>query len=146
KPISDNLDRMREIHVQLAGGAAGVNEGLLTSFMARCDSAAEALKTSHQDVKGVYAAYERIVKEMRVNQVREDILAEVFRTIYLPLQQASDVQFDRAYNAVVALRRELDTTARGVSDRVAASAPKASDAKDQLAELDRLLSSILSAM
>jgi hypothetical protein len=146
KPVADGQEHIRTIHFSLAAGAAGLNDAQLTGFVARCDSLAESLKTSHQDVKGVYSTYERIVREMRVNQVREDILTKVFRTIYLPLSQASETQFDRAYNAVIALRRELDAPGKTLAERVEASTPKANEAKAQLAELDRLLASILSAM
>lgn len=146
KPIADNLERMRDVHFALSSGPSGIDASLLTSFVARCDSLAEVLKTSHQDVRGVYVTYERIVKEMRVNQVREDILAKVFRTIYLPLAQASETQFDKAYNSVIALRRTLDQPTQSVPERVEAAGPKAADARTQLVELEKLLTQILSAM
>jgi hypothetical protein len=146
KPIQDNLEQLRNIHAMLASGPGGLNDGVLTSFLARCDTLSDALQTSHQDVKGVYNTYERIVKEMRVNQIREDVLTKVYRTIYVPLSQASETQFDKAKNAVMALRRELDTPSKTVEERAKAAEPKAGEAKAQVAELDRLLSSILSAM
>jgi hypothetical protein len=83
---------------------------------------------------------------MRVNQVREDILTKVFRTIYLPLQQVSETQFSRTYNSVIALRRALDAPTQSIPERVEASAPKAADARKQLNDLVTQLNSILAAM
>src|SRR5262249_51066354 len=96
--------------------------------------------------KGVYSTYDRILKEMRTNDVQERMLSKVYKTIYLPLQQASETQFDRTYNAVVALRRELDAPSRSVAERIEASAPKAAEARKQLNDLARLMATILENM
>jgi hypothetical protein len=145
KPIAENQERMRDVYLSLSGGT-GLDDSILTSFIARCDSLAEALKTSHIDVKGVHSTYERIVKEMRVNQVGEQVLTKVFKQIFLPLEQATNTQFDKTYNAIIALRRSLDNPTASVAERAATAAPKADDARKQMLELERLLTSILSAM
>ncbi|MFM7150720.1 MAG: hypothetical protein ACKO23_12835, partial [Gemmataceae bacterium] len=146
KPLPENLDRLRDIHFTLGGGPGGIDVGILNSFIARCDSLTEVLKVSHQDARGVYSTYERILKEMRVNQVREDIVTRVVRTIYIPLMQVSETQFDRTINSVLALRRTLDTPNQSVADRVAASAAPAAEARKQLNDLVSQLNAILAAM
>jgi hypothetical protein len=146
KPLADNANRMRDVHFALSSEPSSLDAGLLTSFVARCDSLLDALKTSHQDVKGVYTTYDRIVKEMRVNQVREDVLTKVVRTIYLPLAQVSETQFDRTVNAVQVLRRTLDNPGQSVAERVQASGSKAKDAETQLQTLITQINSILAAM
>lgn len=146
KPLPENLDRLREVNFALSGGASGVDGNLLNSFVARCDSLAEVLKTSQQDVKGVYATYEKIIREMRVNQVREDVLTKVYRSIYVPLGQVADRQFDRTHDAVIALRRALDVPAQPVAARVADAGPKAAQARKELNDLVSQLNAILAAM
>ncbi|MFO0927085.1 MAG: hypothetical protein U0736_08585 [Gemmataceae bacterium] len=146
KPLPENLDRLREINFALSGGGSGVDGNLLTNFVARCDSLAEVLKTSHQDVKGVYATYDKILREMRVNQVREDVLTKVYRTIYVPLGQVADRQFDRTHDAVIALRRALDAPGQPIAARVADAGPKAAQARKELNDLVSQLNAILAAM
>jgi hypothetical protein len=93
KPLAENADRLREIH--FAVSSSGLQAAELTAFIARCDSLSETLKTSHQDTKGVYQAYERILREMRTNQIRDDVVNKVFKTIYSPLMRVSETQFDK---------------------------------------------------
>lgn len=146
KPLPENLDRLREINFAVSGGGSGIDANLLTSFVARCDSLAEVLKTSHQDTRGVYSTYDKIIREMRVNQVREDVLTKVYRTIYLPLGRVADLQFDRTHDAVIALRRALDARGQPVAARIADAAPKAALARKELNDLVSQLNSILAAM
>jgi hypothetical protein len=146
KPLEDNQKRLLEVNAALAGGGSAIDMNILNGYIARCDTLAEALKNSHGDVKGVYSTYERIVREMRVNELREDILTKVFKNIYLPLQEVSEQQFDRTYNSLIALRRTLDVPGSSVADRVAASAPKAEEAYRNLDELIKKINAILAAM
>ena len=94
---------MRDTHFALSAG--GLQAGEVNAFVARCDALAETLKTSQQDVKGVYQAYERILREMRTNQLRTDVINKVFKTIVAPLYKVSETQFDKTYNGVIELRR-----------------------------------------
>ncbi|MFO0843999.1 MAG: hypothetical protein U0797_16635 [Gemmataceae bacterium] len=146
KPLPENLDRLRDINFSLSGGPAGIDAALLNSFIARCDTLSEVLAVSHADVKGVYQTYDRIVNEMRTNDVREDMLNKVYKGIFYPLQEVSERQFDATKNAVVALRRALDNPTAPIPDRVAAAAPKAAEARKQLNDLVSQLNGILSAM
>jgi hypothetical protein len=144
KPLPENLSRLRDIH--FAVSATGVQATDLTAFVARCDQLAEILKTSHQDTKGVYQAYERILRELRVNQLREDVISKVYRTIYKPLAEVSETQFDRTYSAVIALRRALDNQEQTAAARSEASRKPAEDARKQLNDLVEKINGILSAM
>jgi hypothetical protein len=144
KPLPENLGRIRDIH--FAVSASGLKESELTAFISRCDSLAEVLKTSQQDTKAVYQAYERILREMRVNQLREDILTKVYKTIVAPLYRVSETQFDLTHRAVIDLRKALDNQELALPARVEASRERADYARKQLNELVSQLSAILSAM
>jgi hypothetical protein len=144
KPLPENLNRIRDIDFALS--AAGLKEAELNAFISRCDSLAEILKTSQQDCKAVYQAYERILREMRVNQLREDVVSKVYKTIVAPLGRVSDVQFDKTHASVVELRRALDNPELAVPARAEASRQRAGEARKQLNELVTQLNAILSAM
>jgi hypothetical protein len=144
KPLPENLNRIRDIDFALS--ASGLKEAELNAFISRCDSLAEILKTSQQDTKAVYQAYERILREMRVNQLREDILTKVYKTIVAPLARVSDIQFDRTHSSVVALRRALGNPEQSVPARAETARQRASDARKQLNDLVTQLNAILSAM
>jgi len=144
KPIEENQKRLTELEAALFG--SGVDETVINGFVARCDTLSDVLKTSHQDVKSVYATYDRIIREMRVNQVGEDVLVRVFKSIYLPLGVLSDRQFDRTYEAVLALRKALDTPGQDIKQRIAESQPRASQASKELSELISQMNAILAAM
>jgi hypothetical protein len=144
KPLPENLNRIRDIHFSLS--ASGLKEADLNGFIARCDSLAEILKTSHQDTKGVYQAYERILREMRVNQLRDDVVSKVYKTIVKPLGEVSDTKFDQTYSSVVALRRALDNPELTVAGRTEASRQRADDTRKRLNDLVAQINAILSAM
>ena len=138
--------RLEESYRTLTFDASSVDAKLLTSYIARCDAIGDVLKTSQQDVKSVFSTYERIVKEMRVNQLNEDILKKVYNSIYMPLSVVSDRTFDNTYNDLIALRRALDDTSKPVPGRVESAQSKASEAKKQMQELVSQLNAILVAM
>jgi hypothetical protein len=140
KPLPDNLDRLRDISFELA--SAKVDEGLLVSFQARCESLSEVLQTSHQDVRAVTQAYERIVREMRLNQVRDDMQSKVFKSIFQPLQTISERQFDITIRAVNTLQSRLATKDTPPAERERAAA----EAKKELNDLVNALNGVLAAM
>ena len=146
KPIRENLLRLEETYRSLTFDAGSVDAKVLTSYIARCDTIGDVLKTSQQDVKSVFTTYERIIKEMRVNQLNEDILKRVYGKIYLPLAEVSDRQFDNTYNDIIALRRAMDDTSKTVPGRVEAAGPKASEAKKQMQDLYNRLDAIIREM
>jgi hypothetical protein len=94
----------------------------------------------------VYQAYERILRELRVNQLREDVIGKVYRTIYKPLAEVSETQFDRTHSAVIDLRKSLDQPDQTVAKRTEDSRKPAEYARKQLNDLVEKLNSILSAM
>jgi hypothetical protein len=145
KPLRDNLLRLEETYRSLTFDAGSVDAKGLTGFIARCDAIGDVLKTSQQDVKSVLATYERIVKEIRVNQLNVDILKKVYNTIYLPLLE-SDRLFENTQNDLIALRRAMDDSSKTVPGRVESAGPKASQAKKEMQELVSNLNAILFAM
>jgi hypothetical protein len=144
KPLADNRDRLRDI--VFAVSSPGVQQTELNAMIARCDTLDELLKTSHQDIKGIFATYERIVREMRVNQVRDDMTHKVYRDIYKPLYQVSEVQFDRTIASLRALRGALDNKEIPVTRRGDAARPRAQDARTQFNELVSQINNILDKM
>jgi len=143
KPIGDARDRMAEAELSLS---ASVTEPVLNGLIARCDTVDEVLKVAHADVMGVKTAYERIVREMRLNQLDENQTAKVFREVALPLARLSDVQFGKAIESVRVLRRAVDNKDASVASRAKDAAPKAREAKKQLDELVNQLGDIISKM
>jgi hypothetical protein len=143
KPLAANQDRLSEISLQLSAG--GLTPTELGGMVARTDSLDEVLKASQQEVKAVSAAYERIVREMRLNQVREDMQRRVYTTIARPLSQAADTNFERTRSAVLALRKALGTTA-GAEARITAAREPAKRARDEMRALVRKLNDVLTAM
>jgi hypothetical protein len=145
KPLSDNRDRLRDISFTLSAGA--VPQGELNAMIARCDSLDEVLKTSHQDVKGIYSTYDRIVREMRTNQVSEHLTYKVFRDIYTPLEKVANNQFDRAVNALHSLRAALaNQEVADLTKRSEAARPRAATARTELNELVRQIGEVLNKM
>ena len=63
----------------------------------------------------------------------------------MPLTEA-DRLFENTQNDLVALRRAMDDASKPVAGRVAASGPKAADAKKSMQELVNKIRGILSAM
>ncbi len=144
KPLADNRDRLRDIAFELSAG--GTQQGILNSMIARCDTLDDLLKSSHQDAKAVFQAYERIVREMRVNQVRGDVLHKVHRDIYRPLETVTSVQFDRTINAERALRGALADQGIPLAKRGDAARPKAQAARAELNVLVQQINDILTKM
>jgi hypothetical protein len=144
KPLQENLNHTRDMHSALSGG--GLQAAELNAYIARCDTMLEALKTAHQDVKGVYQTYERILRELRTNQVREDMVNKVYKTIYQPLARVSETRFDRTISAVNSMRKALDNPPESAANRTEAARPKAGDAREQLTQLEKEMSAILQAM
>src|SRR5262249_17289568 len=143
KPLHHARHRMSDAELSLS---AGVTEPVLNGLIARCDTVDEALKVAHADVMGVKSAYDRIVREMRLNQLDENLTSKVFKEVALPLTRLSDVQFGRAIESVRVLRRAVDNKDASVASRAKDAGPKASEAKKQLNELVSQLRDILDKM
>jgi hypothetical protein len=144
KPLPDSLNHMRDMHSALSAG--GLQPAELNAYIARCDTLGEMLKTSQQDTKGVYQTYERILREMRTNQLNEAVVAKVYRGIYAPLARVSDTRFDQTYSAVMAMRKALDNPGASAAVRIDAAKPQAAKAREQLTQLEKEMAAILAAM
>ncbi|MFQ3650420.1 MAG: hypothetical protein SNJ75_08815, partial [Gemmataceae bacterium] len=139
KPLPENLDRLRDIAFDLSGK---VDDKLLDAFQARCEALSEVLLTSQQDTRAVSQAYERIVREMRLNQVRDDLQSKVYKNIARPLQIITETNFSNTLRAVNTLQAKL-----AARDTPAAERSRAADeAKKELNDLVSALNNVLAAM
>ncbi len=145
KPLPDNLDRMRDINFALSDGD-GLNEALINSFIARCETLSEVLKNSGQDTKGVYDTYSRIIREMRTNAIDVSMLRKVYQKIYLPLEDLVENRFEATLDAVTNLRRTLDNPTQPLDQRIKAGSVQAARARTELNELIKKLNEVLDAM
>jgi hypothetical protein len=147
KPLPENLGRLTDMDSKLnAGGLTDVD---LNGMIARADTIDEVLKNSQQGVKGVLSAYERILREMRTNQLREDLLNKTFNKIVKPLREMDgngSGSFDRTRGALQALSRELNQPKVDPATRSKAGAPKAGEARQNLNELIFKLNAVLAEM
>ena len=139
KPLPENLDRLRDIAFDLSGK---VDDKLLDAFQARCETLSEVLLNSQQETRAVSQAYERIVREMRLNQVRDDLQAKVYKNIARPLQTITEVNFSNTVRAVNSLQAKLAARDTPAGERSQA----ADEAKKELNDLVSALNSVLAAM
>jgi hypothetical protein len=143
KPIREGRDRMGDAVLALSGNT---NEQILNSVLARCDTVDDALKTAQADAISVRNAYDRIVREQRLNQMEHNVTAKMFNEVALPLGKVVDVQFDRALNAVKTLRRAVDSKDGTVAARANDARPKAAEAQKQLDKLWADLNDVIAKM
>ncbi|MBY0231716.1 MAG: hypothetical protein K2W96_20715 [Gemmataceae bacterium] len=138
KPLDENRQRVSEMSAALPTGMTPTD--VLAGWQARCESLGELLKTSQADAKSAYDAYEKIVREMRLNQISADYLHKVLQ-IHKPLKDV-DALFSRASTSVGELRAKLAEAAATTKDRTDA----ANRAKDDLNELHKVTENILRLM
>lgn len=139
KPLPENRDRVRDMTFALS---AELPTADLNNFIARCDTLAEALKSSEQEARAVKQVYERIVREMRLNQVNTAMQNKVFKGVYMPLERVVEVNFDRTNKAIDELRKRLSAMEATRAEREKA----AQTAKQEMDELVSALDSVLQAM
>jgi hypothetical protein len=111
----------------------------------RCDQVVEVLEKAQVAVRDVSAAYARIHREMRTNQVNAKIVAKVESTIVKPLGDA-DGLFDKARDAVQAFKTGMDDKAQALEPRVAAARIGGAVAKEQVRALITHLNTIMASM
>lgn len=143
KPLKDASIRMSDAQNELAQGA---NELVLTGTVARCDTVDDALRSALGDVIAVRNAYDRIVREYRLNQLDAILTKKVYLEVALPLGQIVDKQFDVTIGAVRALRRTVDNKDMSVADRAREAKPKAQEAAVQINELLKQLTDVIDKM
>jgi hypothetical protein len=146
KPLPENLGRLNDVVARLQSTPSDVE---LTAITARTEALDEVLKNSHQGARGVRLAYERIVREMRNNQLRDDLTTKVFEKILLPLRDldgVGDGSFERTRGALQALGQELNQTKQPPDVRARAASPKAIEAQRQMSLLVAKLQRVLTEM
>lgn len=144
KPLRDARDRMSDASLSLS--VASANEQTLNAVLARCDAVDDTLKTSHADAIAVRNAYDRIVREQRLNQIEGLAPAKTFEEVAFPLGKVADRSFDRAIDGVKALRRAVDNKDAPMGARAKDAAPKAREAQERLEKLVRELDDVISKM
>ncbi len=137
KPLPENRGRMADIWFALSGEVSKVE---LNNFVARCEALDEVLKQSQGEAKAVYDTYERIIKEMRLNQLREDMLGKVLR-IHKPLGEV-DALYGKSIASVTTLAQKLRDP--GASREVREQSAKL--VRDNLTDLVTKMNRILDLM
>jgi hypothetical protein len=144
KPLPEGQDRLSQVSAEL--GAESISATELTAAQARLEALEDVLRNSEADAKSVAGTYERIIKEMRANQVNVAMLTKVYETIARPLGEVDGRHFPRTRNAVAAMRKALDAQDQPVKARAAAAYERSQEAKRELAELIAKLNSVIAAM
>jgi hypothetical protein len=141
-PLRLNQDKLFSVGVDLA---PSMPQSLVTAAIARLDSIEEVLRNSQQETKAVASTYERILRELRLNQVDEQMVERVYKTIAKPLGEV-DGDFGKARDQLQAMRKALAEEDKQIAARVKAAEPHLKIAKKSMADAITKLSDILSAM
>jgi methyl-accepting chemotaxis protein len=144
KPLRDAGIRMSDAANELA--VQGATELVMTGTVARCDTVDDALKSALGDVISVRNAYDRIVREYRLNQLDPHLTKKVYEDVAKPLGEVVDKQFDVTIASVRSLRRTVDDKSQTVAERSKEAGPKAREAQKQIGELLRQLNDIIDKM
>jgi hypothetical protein len=118
----------------------------LTALSARTDEADQVLDKSQVVVKEVLSDYQRILQELKVNQVDEKMIERVEKEIVRPLEEIDAVEFPATRDKVGAFRKDLDNSGAGLDERVAAAKTSGAAAKEQIKELIGKLNAVLQKM
>jgi len=149
KALEDRLARLREVYFGL-GDAGKQEENTVKAHLATVMTVTDVLMASQREVRGVHTAYERIIREMRVNQVRVTKMEETFKGITLPLRalvlgyhdrvkdQNMASYFEQTQDAVLDLRKGLEELSAGLSKQPkGAKGPVSGDLAARLARTYR---------
>jgi hypothetical protein len=119
----------------------------LGPMSARTDNLAnEVLDKCQRDTHGVYVSYERVLRELRTNQVDARIVERVDKTIVTPLREIDAGEFDRTRDALIEFRKALDNTELADQARIEAARTAGTKAKQQIKQLKERLNAVLAAM
>jgi hypothetical protein len=110
----------------------------------RCEQIVEALEKGEVSAREVSTAYEKILRELRTNQVDPRMVSRI-DGIAKNLGEC-DALFEKARDAVSAFRRALDNTEVPLEVRLGIARPGGSVAKEQVNNLIKHLNGILGAM
>jgi hypothetical protein len=133
------------VQVNLDLSSEGIKPETLGPMSVRCEQVVEALDKGQIAVREVAAAYNRIDREMRTNQVDPRRIDKVQTTIVKPLAEA-DVLFDRTRDRVLDFRKSLENNELALDPRVEAARLAGNVAKVEMKGLMDHLNRILSAM
>jgi hypothetical protein len=118
----------------------------LGPMSARCDQIGEVLEKAQNDTKTVYLAYERILRELKTNQVSAKIIDRVNNTIVKPLADIDGAEYDRTRDLNAAFRKALENTELEAAARIDAARTAGAQAKEQMKKLKDAVEKVLGAM
>jgi hypothetical protein len=144
KPLPDRETQLSDVSLELSSGS--VPATALAALQARLEAIEDVVRNSQADAKSAASTYDRIVKEMRANQVNTPMITKVYETIARPLGEVDGRHFPRTLNAIAAMRKALDAQDRPASERVASAYERSKEAKREMAELIAKLNSVIAAM
>jgi hypothetical protein len=110
----------------------------------RCEQIIESLEKGEASVREVGAAYDKILRELRTNQVDPRMVARI-QGISEALDKSGGL-FDKARDSVAAFRRALDNAEVPLEVRLGVARPAGGVAKEQLRTLMAQLNQILGQM
>jgi hypothetical protein len=145
KPLDESQQRLTKLSFELNTGTPGAGE--VAGMAVRAGTMdAEVLSKAQGDTKAIYQAYDRILREMRTNQLREDLTAKVYKTVVKPLYEIDARHFDQTRAAMQALQKALDDPDKPLAERVEAGKERMARARKEMADLLRKMSDVLAAM
>jgi hypothetical protein len=106
----------------------------------------EVLDKCQRDTHGVYVSYERVLRELKTNQVDPRIVERVDKTIVTPLREIDSGEYDRTRDALLEFRKALDNTELAGQARIDAARAAGTRAKAQVQQLKNRLNAVLGAM
>jgi hypothetical protein len=142
--VQENQSRLAQAAVDLSSASVKVEN--LGALSARADQIGEALEKGQRDTREVYLAYERILRELKTNQARADIVQRVEKAIVKPLDEVQGVEFDKTRDRLVDFRRALDNTELAGAARIEAARQAGAHAREQMRNLVERLNKILGSM
>jgi hypothetical protein len=141
-----------EIVAEMVKGLAarGLDEDAVASMAVRAGTLdLEEVAASQKDARGVLGAYQRILREFRLNECDPDHTAKIYNMIVKPLGEICDDRggnFDRTRVALQALQKELENKKQPLPARVAEAEKKALVVQQELQQLVSKLNEVLEAM
>jgi hypothetical protein len=144
KPIAENTPRMTEMKFSLSGEPS---DGELKAMGARAGTLdGDVLIQAQKDLKSISSAYERILREMRTNQINEDQVASVYNDIVKPLEEIDAGHFPKTRDAMAALQKLLEDGDQSVAARTKKGRERVAVAQREMSELLQKLNKVLEAM
>jgi hypothetical protein len=141
--ILETEAKLGQVYLDLSGSQVKAEN--LSPMSIRCEQVGEVLEKSQLAVRDVFTAYNKILRELRTNQVDPRIIDRVETKIVKPLE-AVDGDFEKSRDGVLEFRKALDNKELGLEQRIGAARIGGGVAKEQIRELRDKLNAILGAM